>query len=389
MKFKSQLPLILATAFLDILGMSVLIPVLPDLTAHFHQAESWTMWTQSVYAIGMFFSGFFIGNLSDKYGRKNLLIVTSSFNLLGYIVTLLALQFGSTVGIMGFAGYLLARLVAGIGGAGFGVVQAYISDISSPEEKTKNMGLIGAAFWTAFLVGPAIGGTIAQLAGVEGILTVSIIIITINLLWIIFWLPEPKHHIDEMPKVDIMEWKMTPEIYFFLGLGLLSNIGFSVMQSGSGQYYADRFSFTADTRGYIMSIVGFVSIVFQGFLVKYVRKYLDERMMMQVGLGILVIGMTLLAANTHPYFIFFIIILFPLGMGSFGPSIGSLLAKDAGKHAGRVMGMNTSISGIGGIVGPILTGWLYAIHITLPFWSASVLFLTLFIATVMYFMKRR
>lgn len=186
MKFKSQLPLILTTAFLDILGMSILIPVFPDLTAHFNQAESWTMWTQSVYAIGMFFSGFVVGNLSDKYGRKNLLIATSAFNLLGYIVTLLALQFGSTVGIIGFAGYLLARLVAGIGGSGFAVVQAYISDISSPEEKTKNMGLIGAAFGTAFLVGPAIGGTIAQLAGIEGILIVSTIIITINLLWIIF-----------------------------------------------------------------------------------------------------------------------------------------------------------------------------------------------------------
>ena len=84
--------------------MSILIPVFPDITAHFHQAESWTMWTQSI----------FIGNLSDKFGRKRMLIVTSGFNLLGYIATLIALNIGSTVGIMGFALYLSARVIAGI-----------------------------------------------------------------------------------------------------------------------------------------------------------------------------------------------------------------------------------------------------------------------------------
>lgn len=109
-----SLLLVLITAFLDILGLSILLPVFPDITAHFHQAESWTMWTQSIYAVGMFFSGIFIGNLSDKFGRKRMLIVTSGFNLLGYIATLIALNIGSTVGIMGFAIYLAARVIAGI-----------------------------------------------------------------------------------------------------------------------------------------------------------------------------------------------------------------------------------------------------------------------------------
>lgn len=387
MQFKSQLPLIFITAFLDILGMSLLIPVFPDLTAHFHAAEPWTMWTQSIYSIGMFFAGFYVGNLSDKYGRKNILIVTSSFNLLGYILSLAAISLGNVDSLFVFWFYLLARFIAGIGWSGFAVVQAYISDISSPEDKTKNMGLIGAAFGSAFLIGPAIGGILTKIAGIEGIFTISIIIITINLLWIIFWLPEPKQHISEMKNVDIHEWKMSKEIYLLLALGLGAGIGFSVMQSWSGQYYVDRFWFDADTRGYIMSVVGLVSIVFQGFLVKHIRRFLDEARMIQAWLGVLTIGMILLAINSIPLFVFFIVILFPLGMGSFWPSVNALLAKDAGKHAGRVMGMSTSMWGIGGIVGPILTGWLYAGHITLPFWWASVLFWILSVVAFVYLRK--
>lgn len=142
MKLKSQLPLILTTAFLDILGMSLLIPSFPAITAHFGQAESWSMWTQAIYSFGMFAAGSIVGNLSDKFGRKNMLLVTTTINILGYFATYLALKLGSTVGITGFALYLAARFVAGIGGSGFGVVQAYISDISIGAEKTKNMGMM-------------------------------------------------------------------------------------------------------------------------------------------------------------------------------------------------------------------------------------------------------
>lgn len=381
----NQLPLILLTAFLDILGMSLLIPIFPDLTAHFHAAESWTMWIQSIYSLGMFLAGFVVGNLSDTYGRKNMLIVTSIFNLLGYIFSLMALSMGNPSATLVFGFYLVARFIAGIGGSWFAVVQAYISDISSSEEKTKNMGLIGAAFGTAFLIGPAIGGILANVAGLSGIFIISIVIITINLLWIIFWLPEPGKHVSEMKEVDSHDWKISGEIYFLLAIWLGAGIGFSIMQSGSGQYFTDRFWFNADTRWYTMTIVWLVSIIFQGFLVRYVRKVLNEPQMIQVWLFFLIFGMFFLAWNTIPLLVFFILILFPLGMGSFWPSVTALLAKDAGKHAGRIMGINTSMNGIWGIVWPIFTGWMYAGHATLPFWCWAALFLVLFVSTLVFF----
>ncbi len=403
--------LVLITAFLDILWMSILLPVLPDITTHFHQSESWTMWTQSVYAVGMFFSGIFIGNLSDKFGRRRMLIITTWINILGYIATLISLSVWSTAGLIWFAIFLWARIIAWIGGAWFWVVQAYISDISSPETKTKNMGMMGAAFGTAFLIGPAIGGIIATWLWIPdkiatwlwipnyiinilnhwwwttGILYVSIMIITINLLWIIFRLPEPKHHLTEMPNVNLKEWSMTSEIYVLLFLSLWITIGFSVIQSWSGQFYTDKFGFDANLRGYTMAIVWLVSIIFQWFLVKYVRRYLNEERMLQVWLIILSIGMILLASNEYAILVFYIIILFPLWMWSIGPSLASMLSKDAGKHAWRIMGMNTSITGIWGIIWPILTGWLYKFSITLPFWASSWLFLILFMVSIFFIGK--
>ena len=119
MQQKSLLPLILTTAFLDLLGMSLFLPVLPQITAHFGQTESWTMWTQSIYSLGMFLTGAIIGNLSDRFGRRNLLLLTTTINIIGYILTYLALHTQHHIATFGFGLYLFARFISGVGGAGF------------------------------------------------------------------------------------------------------------------------------------------------------------------------------------------------------------------------------------------------------------------------------
>lgn len=160
---KSQLPLILITAFLDILGLSIFLPVLPSIIAGFGADPSWTGYTQAVYAIGMFIGGLFFGRLSDTYGRKRILTYTSIINLVSYLIMIVSVWHltldtthvsviagegsGSGFDFSGllthitpyFALFLIARFVGGLGSAGFGVVQAYISDISSPAERAKNM----------------------------------------------------------------------------------------------------------------------------------------------------------------------------------------------------------------------------------------------------------
>lgn len=385
MKDRTLLPLILVTAFLDILWFSLFIPVMPTITAHFMQAESWTMWAQSIYSLGMFLAWAYVWSLSDTYGRKNMLLFTTIVNIIWYITMYFALHTGYNIATFGFWLYLFSRLISGIGGAGFGVVQAYISDISTKETRAKNMGLMGAAFGTAFLVGPAMGWVLAKFFGIEWIILLAIGLITLNLIWIYFKLEEPKKHVREMTDDIDKDFSFTPKILFLLALSLFATIGFSVIQSGSTQYTADRFGFSSDMIGYSLAVVGITAILYQGFLVKYVRRVLSEVGMLVSGLGVIFIGMALYVINPFWIGVFFISILFPLGMGTFNPALASQLSQASPQHSGRVMGMNTSTTGIGGIIGPLLVGILYAAHITLPFWWSAWLFFVLFCVAWYYF----
>ena len=381
---KSQLPLILTTAFLDILGIGILIPILPDIIRNFSVAEHWNPYSQGVYSIGMFLWGLLFWRLSDIYGRKNLLVITSWLNLLGYVVLYLSLSayilpFEASILFIIFIG---ARFISGLWGAGFGVVQAYISDISQPAEKTKNMGLIGAAFGLAFLIGPAIGGLLSKW-GIEYVIIGCILAIAVNFLMIIFRLGEPEKHTAEM-HTEHTPFHFSKEVILLLILSFGGTLAFSSIQSWSSQYYADVFWFNADKIGYTLSLVGLIAVIYQWWLVKYVRRYFTERQMIQIALFLMVVSLTLFAMNRSAFWLFFIIPLFPLAMGSFQPSISSLIASKAGKEVGKVMGYNTSIVSIASIIGPFMVGTLYSIGHSYPFYASATIAALLFLVALFW-----
>lgn len=131
-----------------------------------------------------------------------------------------------------------------------------------------------------------------------------------------------------------------------------------------------------------MAMVGVVSILYQGLLVRYVRKYLDEKKMIYVAFILLAIGFCGFSLNTSPIWLFFWIAFFPLGMGSFQPSVSSLIANKAGKQVGKVMGYNTSIQSIGQIFGPVLVGALYTHGSGLPFLVSACIFVFLLLVSL-------
>jgi MFS family permease len=365
---------------------------------------SWTGYTQTVYAIGLFLWGLFFGKLSDTYGRKKMLGYTSLLNLLSYIIMIYSiwnLDFQNTEKIpihwesipvsfsfgwdilqwfsLLFGVFLVARMIGGLWGAGFGVIQAYISDISSPENRTKNMGYMGAAFGLAFLIGPALWAVLSHFFGIHVTLLVSIWVIFINVMCILFFVKEPIHH--NTKNIPTGKFHFSRSVIMLLVLSFWMILGFSWLQSMSSQFYADRFDFDATKIGATMAVVWLVAVMYQWLIIRFVREKFVELQMIRWALFILIIGFIGFGLNMSPIWLFAWLPLFPLGMWTFQPSVWSLLSQRAGKEVWRVMGYNTSIQSIGQIFGPLLAGLTYTPGSGTPFFlSAGIFFLLLCLA---------
>ena len=399
MNKRSQLPLILATAFLDMLGLGIFIPVLPDIIANFGIAASWSGYTQGIYALGMFMGWLVFWGLSDRYGRKKMLVITSSLNLLWYMMMLFAVWQAPIISVQattlwwgfGFFSivFLISRWIGGLGWAGFWVVQAYISDISSKDSRTKNMGLMGAMFGLWFLIGPALGALLSNFAGIAGSIVACTVIIFLNVVSIIFFLQEPKKHIEKSTSDVFEKFSFSRDVIILFILTFWATVAFSSIQSMSGQYYKDVFAFTPREIWFTMAIVGWVAVAYQWYFVRFVRKICDEIQMIHIAFFMLTVSFFWFALNTSVMGIYFWVIFFPLGMGSFHPSVGSLLGARAGREVGKVMGYNTSVASIGQIAWPVIMGTIYAFqditffgytfsHYTFPFLFGFLIFIGLF-----------
>ena len=247
------------------------------------------------------------------------------------------------------------------------------------------MGLIGAAFGLAFLIGPAIGGLLSQW-GIEYVIFGCIAAITVNLILILTVLSEPsKHeieiHADHVP----FHFSIMMIILFILSFG--GALAFSAIQTWSAQFYRDVFWFSATQIGYTLSVVGLVAIIYQGGLIRYVRSYLTDTQMLQTALALVAMALLFFAINRDVILLYLIIALFPIGMGSFQPSINSLIADKAGKEVGKIMGYNTSVISIANIVGPFAVGTLYAMSHSLPFFISAGLMFILFIVAIVGLQK--
>ncbi len=246
------------------------------------------------------------------------------------------------------------------------------------------MGLIGAMFGLGFLVGPGIGGIISTISftavGLAGLAAASV-----NLLLIVLLLPEPKKHVP-VDGVHLGAGKRTKLMMSMFILSFVLTIAFSPIQGINSQYNIDLFHFTSQQISYVLILVGFTSVVYQAFLIKYVRKYLNEVSMIRFGLGLLLVAFCLQAVNRSEFWLWVIIPLFPLGMGAVQPAISSIVARDAGHSAGKYLGMNNSYTSLGNIAGPFLAGYLYAHSIFLPYWVSAGLFAAILVAS--YFLLK-
>ena len=343
----SPLAIIFLTIFVNLVGFGIIIPLLP------FYAETFGA---SPLIIGLLFASFslsqlvaspILGDLSDRYGRRPVLI----FSLLGTVVSFVMLALAGNLPLL-FA----ARIVDGLSGGNITTARAYIADITTEENRARAFGLLGAAFGLGFIVGPGLGAAFSRISYTAPIWAAAAITIVATAL-AFFWLPETVHRAHAGARAP---WRTLGSLWQRAHLRVLFSIdfvywtAFAVYQTTFALFGARRFGFDAAHTGYLLSAFGFLGVVVQGGLVGPVVRALGERTTLGIGLLFAALGWGG-SAFTHSVPVF-VAMLVPgaLGIGFCNATLSALISKSASPaEQGRVQGAAGALESLGRTIGPV------------------------------------
>lgn len=363
---------IFVTLLIDVIGFGIIIPVMPGLIAQLKQVDISTASTYGsllmfAYALIQFFCAPILGNLSDKYGRRPVLL----FSLFGFGIDYLFLALAPSYGWL-FAG----RIIAGITGASFTTGAAYISDISTQENRAKNFGMIGAAFGLGFIIGPVLGGVLGKI-GPRIPFYAAAALALINWAYGYFVLPESLSKDNRRS----FEWKRANPVGSLLHLkkypaitGLAFSIlliyiaAHSVMSTWSyfGMY---RFKWDEKMVGLSLGAVGIMVAIVQGGLIRFINPKLGNEGSVFTGISLYTLGLLLFGVATQSWMMFVILIPYCLG-GITMPAIQAIMAGHVpANQQGELQGAITSLMSAAAIIGPVLMNnlFFYFTHDKAPF----------------------
>ena len=365
---QNRLPVIfiLITVMIDSMGIGLMMPVMPDLIqeiqgADLGHAAIWGGILATSYAVMQFLFGPTLGNLSDRYGRRPVLLVALFVMTLDYLV----------MAVAGSIWLLLAgRLIGGITAATQSTAGAYMADISSPDEKAANFGLIGAAFGVGFVLGPLIGGLLAEF-GTRAPFFAAAALAAANMTFGFFALPETVT--DRIRRR--FEWRRANPLGAFAHIGSLPGIGkllivsliygiaFFVYPAIWAYFCQARFGWGPGMIGLSLAAFGITIALVQGVLIRPILKRIGERNAVLLGLGIDLVAFTAMAFVTSGFVA--ILLLTPLtALGSIaGPAMQGIMSRAANDdQQGELQGTLTSINAVAMIVAPLLmtqTFWYF------------------------------
>ena len=391
MKDKRILTLFL-TIFIDLLGFGIIIPILPVVTkkmalqSGLHlDADVAVGLTMGVFSLMQFLFSPIWGSLSDKIGRRPIILGSILATAVGYVM----LGISNTFIIL-----FLARLVAGIGSANISAAQAYIADITPPQERAKKMGLIGAAFGLGFVFGPPIGGALFAAGGLHwvGFATAGLCIFNFVMAW--FTLPESLTEKNTERRSFISSFTGLRHVWKeeILGELFIINViyiaAFSMMQVNASVLWSEHYHLTEKQVGYMFGFIGVCSAVVQGGLIGTIQKVVGLQRMLLFGCPIVAVGLTVIPLPSQEWFVpvqICAVICLAIGNGMLMPAINSLVSVNTPAHdQGKTLGLLQSTGSLARSVGPVVSGFLYSMGFMLPYISAGVLMmLNLLLAMVL------
>lgn len=389
MKTKASLTIIFITVFIDLLGFGLLIPILPTFASKELAITDFEIGViVGAFSLMQFIFNPIIGKWSDTVGRRPIILVTLLITAISYII----FSFATSFTIL-----LAARMLAGFGGSNIAVAQAYIADVTTEKDRTKGMGMIGAAFGLGFVFGPMLGGILAD----YGYQVVGYSAAAFSFLAFIFataFLKESlkKSKVTEKTKASIFSLEAYKSLLEEKRMAFFVLIYFVIVFSMANIYGTFAilgykvFSFSDREIGYLFTIIGIVSAVVQGGLLRQFSKYISEENLVLIGIFFMMIGL-----GGLPYGINFLGVaiiggFLAIGSGILQPTILGLVSREASdENQGEILGLNQSLASLARVLGPLWGGIAYEyIGYQFPFLTGGIFTLFALLASF-YFLNSK
>ena len=386
-----RISILFLTIFIDLLGFGIVIPILPNLAKTMSITSHMSF--NPDYAVGIIAAAFSViqflfapmfGSLSDRIGRRPIILGSILVNAIGYFI----------FGIAGnFMILLISRIVSGFGSANISAAQAYIADITTPADRAKKMGIIGAAFGLGFVFGPPIGGYLFLAGGLYYVGIFTAVLCLFNFVLAFMFLPESntnksahRRKASDTFKGMFQVWNIEVIGELFL-INFIYIMAFSMMQVNGSVLWKEKYGLNEKEVGNIFGMIGVAGAIVQGLLIGVFSKKLGLKKMLLIGCPLVGIGLAIipLPPNIEWFYInqTIAIILLSVGNGLLMTSINSLVSINSPAHAqGTMLGTLQSLSSLSRVVGPLIASFLYAEAKELPFFTAGVLMFGIFLLAI-------
>jgi DHA1 family multidrug resistance protein-like MFS transporter len=385
--FKNRnLAILFFTLIVVMMGFGMIIPILPFLVEQFGGSGIAMGILMAVFSLMQFIFSPFWGDLSDRYGRKPLLLVGT----LGNGLTMIGFGMSTNLEML----YLFRALGGILSAATLPTAMAFIGDSTEEHERGGGMGIVGAAMGVGMVLGPGIGGMMGG-ASLQApfFLSAALSLLAMTLIW--FFLPEslPVEKRTNArtgfrgPQLGAMWKALFGPLGFLFLLAFLHNFALTNFE-GIYAYYAEaRYGYNSQTIGIILTVVGLVSAVVQGVLTGIATRRWGDVAVVKTSLFASIFGFLLMLTATNLFTVILMTSLFILSNAMLRPAVSSLISKRAESGQGVAMGLNNAFMSLGRVVGPMWAGVVLDININFPFMTGATIMLIGFVTSLLYLKK--
>jgi len=352
-KNRSALAILFVIVFIDLLGFGMVIPVMPLYAERLGASEAWTGLLSAGYSAMQFVFAPIWGRLSDRIGRRPMLLASIAMTAIAFAIYGLADSFPML---------LVSRLFAGAATANIAIARAFVADVTAPADRARGMGIIGAAFGLGFVLGPAIGGLLSNHSlALPGLAAAGLAAVNGVAAW--FILPEPEHRfsVDRRPRFAAMREELArPGIRRVIGIYFITVLAFSAMEATYAFLARQRYGLAESSVGYVFAYIGVLLVIVQGGLVGRLSRRFGEKPLLVAGLVLQAValaslpfayGLPGLLAATAPL---------AVGAGLTQPALSALLSRFArAQDQGGTLGIGESAAAFGRIIGPEAGTWTF------------------------------